>query len=52
MRFAASHRKPARIYAHMATADDNNHAAIPMRSATTDSKTPDNYARASTPKAA
>ena len=32
--------------------DDNNHAAIPMRSATTDSKTPYNYARTSTPKAA
>ena len=30
---------------HMATPDDNNHAAIPMRSATTDSKTPYNYAR-------
>ena len=29
-----------------------HHAAIPMRSATTDSKTPYNYAHASTPKAA
>jgi len=28
----------------MATPDDNNHAAIPMRSATADSKTPYNYA--------
>ena len=31
---------------------DNNHAAIPTRHATTDSKTPYNYARTSTPKAA
>ena len=37
---------------HMATPDDNNHAAIPLRSATTDSKTPYNYARTSAPKAA
>ena len=37
---------------HMATPDDNNHAAIPMRSATTESKTPYNYARTSAPKAA
>ena len=29
---------------HMATPDDNNHAAIPMRSATTDSKHAKNYA--------
>ena len=28
----------------MATPDDSNHAAIPLRSATTDSKTPYNYA--------
>ena len=28
------------VSTHMATPDDNNHAAIPMRSATTDSKTP------------
>ena len=38
MRFAASHRKPARIYAHSNRAW-HNHAAIPMRSATTDSRT-------------
>ena len=35
MRFAASRSKPACLYTHMATPDDNNHAAIPMRSATT-----------------
>ena len=29
---------------HVATPDDNNHAAMPLRSATTDSKTPYNYA--------
>ena len=40
------------ISTHMATPDDNNPAAIPIRSATTDSKTPYNYARTSTPKAA
>ena len=40
------------VSTHMATPDDNNHAAIPMRSATGDSKTPHNYARTSTPKAA
>ena len=51
MRFAASHRKPAHIYAH-GKPDDNNHAAIPLRSATTDSKTPYNYAHTSTPTAA
>ena len=39
------------VSTHMATPDDNNHAAIPMRSATTDSKTSHNYARTSTPKA-
>ena len=38
MRFAASRRKPARTHAHVATSDDDNHAAIPMRSATTDSR--------------
>ena len=43
MRFAASRRKPARIYA-VATSDDDNHAAIPMRSATTDSRNAKNYA--------
>jgi len=32
------------VYTHMATPDDSNHAAIPLRSATTDSKTPYNYA--------
>ena len=40
------------VSTHMAKPDDNNHAAIPMRSATTDSKTPFDYARTSTPKAA
>ena len=54
MRFAASRRKPARIYTHnnTRTPNDNSHAAIPMRSATGDSKTPYNYAHTSTPKAA
>ena len=44
MRFAASTRKPAPIYAQnkTRTADDKSHAAIPMRSATGDSKTPYN----------
>ena len=37
---------------HITTPDDNSHAAIPMRSATGDSKTPYNYAHTSTPKAA
>ena len=40
---------------HRTTPDDKSHAAIPMRSASTDSKTPynyDNYAHTSTPKAA
>jgi len=40
------------VSTHMATPDDSNHAAIPMRSAAADSKTPCNYARTSTPKAA
>ena len=54
MRFAASRRKPARIYTHnnTRTPNDNSHAAIPMRSATGDSKTAYNYAHTSTPKAA
>ena len=39
MHFAASRANP-HVSTHMATPDDNNHAAIPMRSATTDSKTP------------
>ena len=54
MRFAASTRKPAPIYAqnNTRTPDDKSHAAIPMRSASTDSKTPYNYAHTSTPKAA
>ena len=54
MRFAASTRKLAPIYAqnNTRTTDDKSHAAIPMRSATRDSKTPYNYARTSTPKAA
>ena len=44
----------APIYAQNNTRalDDNSHAAIPMRSSTTDSKTPYNYAHTSTPKAA
>ena len=54
MRFAASTRKLAPIYAqnNTRTPDDKSHAAIPMRSATGDSKTPYNYAHTSTPKAA
>ena len=54
MRFAASTCKPAPIYAqnNTRTPDDKSHAAIPMRSASTDSKTPFNYAHTSTPKAA
>ena len=45
MRFAASTRKLAPIYAqnNTRTPNDNSHAAIPMRSASTDSKTPYNY---------
>ena len=51
---AASTCKPAPIYAqnNTRTPDDKSHAAIPMRSASTDSKTPYNYAHTSTPKAA
>ena len=43
---AASTCKPAPIYAQNSTRtpDDKSHAAIPMRSASTDSKTPYNYA--------
>ena len=54
MRFAASTRKLAPIYAqnNTRTLDDNSHAAIPMRSATGDSKTPYNYAHTSRAKAA
>ena len=54
MRFAAATRKLAPIYAqnNTRTPNDNSHAAIPMRSASTDSKTPYNYAHTSTPKAA
>ena len=54
MRFAASTRKLAPIYAQNSTRtpDDKSHAAIPMRSATGGSKTPYNYAHTSTPKAA
>ena len=37
MRFAASCNKPASLYAHGNTRSENNHAAIPMRSATADS---------------
>ena len=54
MQFAASTRKLAPIYAqnNTRTPNDNSHAAIPMRSASTDSKTPYNYTHTSTPKAA
>ena len=54
MRFAASTRKLAPIYAqsNTRTPNDTSHAAIPMRSATGDSETPYNYAHTSTPKAA
>ena len=54
MRFAASTRKLAPIYTqnNTRTPNDNSHAAIPMRSASTDSKTPYNYAHTSTIKAA
>ena len=53
MRFAST-RKLAPIYAqnNTRTPNDNSHAAIPMRSASTDSKTPYNYTHTSTPKAA
>ena len=37
---------------HITTPDYNSHAAIPMRSASTDAKTPYDYAHTSTPKAA
>ena len=40
------------VSTHITTPDDNSHAAIPMRPATKDSKTPFNYAHTSTPKAA
>ena len=33
------------VSTHMATPDDNNHAAIPVRSANTDSRNAENYAR-------
>ena len=54
MRFAAATRKLVPIYAqnNTRTPNDNSHAAIPMRSFRTDSKTPYNYAHTSTPKAA
>ena len=41
VRFPASRGKPACLdtHAHMATKRDNHHVAIPLRSATTDSKT-------------
>ena len=50
--FSPHHVANLHLSTHMATPDDNNHAAIPMRSATTESKTPCNYARTSAPKAA
>ena len=40
------------VSTHITTPDDKSHAAIPMRSASTDSKTPCNYAQTSTHKAA
>ena len=40
------------VSTHITTPDDKSHAAIPMRSASTDSKTPYNYAQTSTHKAA
>ena len=39
------------VSTHMATPDNKNHVDIPLRSATTDSKTPFKYARTSTSKA-
>jgi len=51
MRFAAPRLKPACIYAH-GNENSNNHAAIPLRSATTDSKTPYNDAHTNASKAA
>ena len=44
MRFAASRGKLIHHSTHMATQRDTNHTAIPMRSATTASKTPCDYA--------
>jgi len=38
------------VSTHMATPDDNNHANFSMRSATTDSKTPNKYARSAANK--
>ena len=49
------HVANSHVATHMATEHDNNHAAIPLRSATTDSKTPYNmynYACTNTSKAA
>ena len=40
------------VSTQITTPDDKSHAAIPMRSASTDSKRPYNYAHTSTPKAA
>ena len=38
------HVENLHVSTHVATPDDNNHAAIPMRSATTDSRNAKNYA--------
>jgi hypothetical protein len=40
------------VSTHIATEDDNNDAAIPLRSATTDSKPPYYYAHTNASKAA
>ena len=40
------------VSTHITTPDENSHAAIPMRPATGDSKTPYNYTHTSRPKAA
>ena len=44
MRFAASRGKPAPIYTHVATSNDDNEAAIPMQSATRNATSAKNYA--------
>ena len=44
-------RASAHVSTHMATQHCNNHAAVPLRSASAGSKTPINYAHTNTPKA-
>jgi hypothetical protein len=51
MRDLQRHVANRHVSLHMATEDDNNHTAIPLRSAAADSKTPFDYARTSTAKA-